>query len=168
MKGGCIVTLAIGFAIVVLGTIVFGLLNLGWFEERFGQMGMAFFLGFIVLMIVVFSTMALMGAIVFGLSGLWVNANSNSGVMMGTMAESIASILRYSRLPAGNGQSGQKNAPIFPQMEYGARPGQAALAEGMPPYGGFGQGTTPENQIPTDPRWTGADTGRGHGEVIAR
>ena len=84
------------------------------------------------------------------------------------MAESIASILRYSRLPAGNGQSGQKNAPVFPQMEYGARPGQAALAEGMPPYVPPGQGVLPERGIPTDPRWTGADTPRGHGEVIAR
>ena len=168
MKGGCVVALGIAFAALVGGVIVATIANLSWIEERFGYGGFSFAVGAIFVMVIVFSVIALVGAIMFGVSGLWMQANKNAGVMVGTMSESIASIIRYSRLPAGQPQAKAAQEPVFPQyprIEYGARPGQGALAAddwpSKPP-----PGLAP----PEEGEWARLErrsSGR-HGEVVAK
>lgn len=170
MKGGCIVSIAGGLGMVGLGFVAFFLFNLGWFEEKFGQMGMAFAVGGVAVMLIVFFAIALVGAIFFGLSGLWVTANGNSGNMMGIFAESMATSVKAIRTPAGNGGQAQNKPPtepVFPpQIEYGGRPGQYALGEGQPPYAEERGGGVRSLGGPASGGW--GDVEKRYGEVIAR
>lgn len=138
MKGGCIVSIGIAMAVTALGVIVFFMMNLGWIEERFGSGGVSFAIGGIAVMFVVFFSLALSGAIMFGVSGLWMRSSQSAYEMVSETVAVVPNALRYSRQSSGaGGQAQQRQGPSFPPLagiEHGARPGQQALSSG----GGWG------------------------------
>lgn len=174
MKSGCIVFLGILMAIIALGVLALFVMSLPWIEEQFGAAGVSFAIGGLAVMFVVFFAIALTGAIVFGISGLWARSNTDANVMIATMFEMLPNVIRYSRLPSGSGgqssgqgqQQAQKGGWSFPPVagiEYGARPGQQALTADEGPPREEGKWAQLEERYE---RRSGQQ-GR-HGEVLAR